>query len=84
MDALTARERQRLDDDGYLAVEGVVDPERVTAMRTRPEELLAVTKQDHAGTLIVGGCSMRSCSTRRGYIRASVRRSGTFLGTTTG
>ena len=55
MDALSPRERQRLDDDGYLALEGLVDPPRVRAMRSRLEERLAVTEQSHAGTLIVGG-----------------------------
>jgi hypothetical protein len=55
MESLTARERQRLDDDGYLALEGVVEPGRVRAMRSRLEELLIATPQDHAGTLIVGG-----------------------------
>jgi ectoine hydroxylase-related dioxygenase (phytanoyl-CoA dioxygenase family) len=44
-----------LDDEGYLALEGIVEPRRVAAMRRRLEELLAVTPQDHAGTLIVGG-----------------------------
>jgi hypothetical protein len=55
MDVLTKVERQRLDDEGYLALEGIVEPRRVSAMRARLEELLAVTPQDHAGTLIVGG-----------------------------
>lgn len=55
MDALSPRERHRLDNDGHLAFEGLIDPARVRAMRSRLEELLAVTKQDHAGTLIVGG-----------------------------
>jgi hypothetical protein len=55
MDVLTRGERQRLDDEGYLALEGLIEPRRVAAMRARLEELLAVTPQDHAGTLIVGG-----------------------------
>jgi Phytanoyl-CoA dioxygenase (PhyH) len=55
MHSLTASEHQRLDDDGYLALEGIVEPRRVDAMRTRLEELLAVTPQDHSGTLIVAG-----------------------------
>jgi ectoine hydroxylase-related dioxygenase (phytanoyl-CoA dioxygenase family) len=55
MDPLSPRERQRLDDDGYLAFKGLIDPPRVRAMRSRLEELLAVTEQSHAGTLIVGG-----------------------------
>ena len=38
-----------------LALGSLVEPRRVHAMRTRLEELLAVTPQDHAGTLIVGG-----------------------------
>jgi hypothetical protein len=55
MDMLTKSDRQRLDDEGYLALEGLVEPRRVEAMRTRLEALLAVTPQDHAGTLVVGG-----------------------------
>jgi len=55
MDPLATSERQRLDDDGYLALEGIVQPRRVKAMRDRLEELLAVTQQDHRGTLIVAG-----------------------------
>ena len=55
MDPLSPRERQRLDDDGYLALEGLVEPGRVRAMLTRLGELLAVTEQGHAGTLIAGG-----------------------------
>jgi ectoine hydroxylase-related dioxygenase (phytanoyl-CoA dioxygenase family) len=55
MDILAARERQRLDEDGYLALERIVESRRVKGIRTRLEELLAVTEQDHAGTLIVGG-----------------------------
>lgn len=52
---LTPQERQRLDDDGYLALAGLIDPKRVAAMRQRLEELLLTTPQEHAGTLIVGG-----------------------------
>ncbi|MBX6315999.1 MAG: phytanoyl-CoA dioxygenase family protein [Isosphaeraceae bacterium] len=55
MDLLTASERQHLDDDGYLALEGIVPPHRVQAMRDRLQELLAITEQDHCGTLIVAG-----------------------------
>jgi ectoine hydroxylase-related dioxygenase (phytanoyl-CoA dioxygenase family) len=55
MDQLTRDERQRLDEDGYLTPEGLVEPRRIAAMRARLEALLAVTPQDHAGTLIVGG-----------------------------
>jgi ectoine hydroxylase-related dioxygenase (phytanoyl-CoA dioxygenase family) len=55
MDVLTARERQQLDADGFLALNDIVDRASVQAMRTRLEELLAVTEQTHAGTLIVGG-----------------------------
>jgi ectoine hydroxylase-related dioxygenase (phytanoyl-CoA dioxygenase family) len=55
MDTLSARERQQLDEDGYLALAGIVEPRRLSAMRTRLEELLTVTEQGHAGTLIVGG-----------------------------
>jgi len=52
---LTKNEYSRLDEDGYLALEGIVDPRHVTRMRTRLEILLAGTPQDHAGTLIVSG-----------------------------
>jgi ectoine hydroxylase-related dioxygenase (phytanoyl-CoA dioxygenase family) len=55
MNQLTASERQSLDEDGYLGLESIVESKRVKAMRTRLQELLAVTQQDHAGTLIVGG-----------------------------
>jgi ectoine hydroxylase-related dioxygenase (phytanoyl-CoA dioxygenase family) len=55
MDILNARERQRLDEDGYLAFDRVIEKERVKAMRARLDELLAITPQDHAGTLVVGG-----------------------------
>jgi hypothetical protein len=55
MDILSASERQRLDDEGYLALDGIVEPRRIRTMRSRLEELLAVTEQGHAGTLIVGG-----------------------------
>src|SRR5262245_39820799 len=55
MDVLTRTERQKLQEDGYLAFERLVEPRRVQAMRERLEALLEVTPQDHAGTLIVGG-----------------------------
>jgi hypothetical protein len=55
MATLTKSELDRLDADGYLALPGIVEPKRLKAMRTRLEELIAVTKQDHAGTLIVPG-----------------------------
>ena len=55
MDTLSFRERRQLDDDGYLAFEGLVDPGRVRAMRSRPEGLLGETEQAHAGALVVGG-----------------------------
>lgn len=53
--SLSPHERQRLDDDGYVAIEGVVSARQLEAMRERLEALLAVTPQDHAGTLIVAG-----------------------------
>jgi ectoine hydroxylase-related dioxygenase (phytanoyl-CoA dioxygenase family) len=53
MDALTASERQRLDTDGYLSLEGIVEPRRVRAMRARLEELHAATEQG-GGRLLVG------------------------------
>jgi hypothetical protein len=55
MDVLTRSERQRLDDEGFLTFEGLVERRRVDQMRARLEELLAVTPQEHAGTLIVSG-----------------------------
>lgn len=55
MSDLSTHEIQRLDDDGFLALVGSVPPQRVKAMRERLEELLAVSPQEHAGTLIVGG-----------------------------
>jgi ectoine hydroxylase-related dioxygenase (phytanoyl-CoA dioxygenase family) len=54
MDLLARRERQQLDEDGFLVLENVVQPKRVKAMRDRLEELLAVTKQ-RRGTLGVAG-----------------------------
>lgn len=55
MDVLTRREREQLDADGFIPLFGLVDDASVHAMRTRLEELLAVTEQTHAGTLIVAG-----------------------------
>ncbi len=55
MNLLAAREQQQLDHDGYLVLEGIVQPNRVEAMRERLEELHLVTEQKHRGTLIVGG-----------------------------
>jgi ectoine hydroxylase-related dioxygenase (phytanoyl-CoA dioxygenase family) len=55
MNLLTASERQQLDDDGYVVLEGIVQPNHVKAMCDRLEQLLLVTPQDHRGTLIVGG-----------------------------
>ena len=55
MDLLTASERQRLDEDGFLTLRNIVRPSRLTAMRKRLEALLAVTKQEHLGTLVVPG-----------------------------
>lgn len=55
MEVLSAHERQRLDEEGCLALEGIVERNCMKAMRARLDELLEVTPQDHAGTLIVGG-----------------------------
>jgi len=55
MDLLAASEQQQLDHDGYLVLEGIVQPNHVQAMRDRLEELLLVTEQEHRGTLIVRG-----------------------------
>ena len=52
---LTLREQQELDRDGFLAVTGVVNARQLQAMRDRLDQLLAVTPQDHAGTMIVNG-----------------------------
>ena len=54
-ESLTTTERRQLDDDGYVALEGIVDPRQIMDMRTRLEALLAITQQEHAGTLIVNG-----------------------------
>jgi ectoine hydroxylase-related dioxygenase (phytanoyl-CoA dioxygenase family) len=53
MDALTASERQRLDADGFLPLEGILEPSRVLAMRARLEELHAAIEQA-GGRLQVG------------------------------
>ena len=55
MDLLATSERQHLEDNGYLVLEDIVQPDRVKAMRYRLEELLAVTEQEHRGTLVVTG-----------------------------
>jgi hypothetical protein len=53
MNALTGCERQRLDDDGFLAMEKIVQPNRVTAMSRRLDELLVVAEQKHRGTIVL-------------------------------
>jgi ectoine hydroxylase-related dioxygenase (phytanoyl-CoA dioxygenase family) len=55
MSLLTASESKRLDDDGFLVLENIVEAGRVAAMRGRLEELLAITDQEHRGTLVVDG-----------------------------
>lgn len=55
MQTLADQERARLDEDGFLALEGVVDPRPLAAMRSRLEQLLEDSEQSHAGTLIVDG-----------------------------
>jgi ectoine hydroxylase-related dioxygenase (phytanoyl-CoA dioxygenase family) len=55
MDALTANQRQRLETDGYLALDGIVEPRLLASMRQRLDELLAITPQSHAGTLVADG-----------------------------
>ncbi|MDB5338857.1 MAG: hypothetical protein JWN70_4476 [Planctomycetaceae bacterium] len=52
---LKSADLERLDNDGFLALEGLVDLKQINAMRSRLVELLATTEQDHAGTLIVNG-----------------------------
>lgn len=44
-----------LDRDGYVALEGLVDRQNVAVMKNKLEHLLAITPQQHAGTLIAGG-----------------------------
>ncbi|MEM8533746.1 MAG: phytanoyl-CoA dioxygenase family protein [Chloroflexota bacterium] len=53
MEPLTNSEQLQLENDGYLALPGIIDPECIGEMKARLEVLLAATKQDHAGTLIV-------------------------------
>lgn len=52
---LSAAERTKLDIDGFLALEGIVDRRQIRGMQSRLDELLPVTPQDHAGTMIVSG-----------------------------
>ena len=53
MEQLTNSERQQLENEGYLALTGLIEPKHISEMKSRLETLLDVTKQDHAGTLIV-------------------------------
>lgn len=53
MEPLTNSEQLQLENDGYLALPGIIAPECIRAMKAQLEVLLAITKQDHAGTLIV-------------------------------
>jgi ectoine hydroxylase-related dioxygenase (phytanoyl-CoA dioxygenase family) len=46
---------EKLDADGYLALEGLVPAKQVAAMKQRLQTLLDSTPQSHAGTLIVAG-----------------------------
>jgi ectoine hydroxylase-related dioxygenase (phytanoyl-CoA dioxygenase family) len=48
-------DRQRLEEDGYLVLPELIRPSQIASMKSRLEELLAITPQTHAGTLIVGG-----------------------------
>jgi hypothetical protein len=52
---LSPAERDQLDSQGYLELPGIVSAEDVSRMRSRIGALLAITPQEHAGTLIVGG-----------------------------
>ncbi|MEZ6058745.1 MAG: phytanoyl-CoA dioxygenase family protein [Planctomycetaceae bacterium] len=52
---LTSDESRRLEEDGFLALEGIVSEKQLQAMRRRLRELLDATEQKHAGTLIVDG-----------------------------
>ncbi len=46
---------ESLDRDGFVALPGAIQGKHVMAMKTRLEQLIESTPQDHAGTLIVGG-----------------------------
>jgi hypothetical protein len=52
---LSPKELEQLDSQGYLELPSIVPTKDIRAMRSRIEALLAITPQEHAGTLIVGG-----------------------------
>ncbi len=43
---LTAEEKRRLDEDGYLALPGILNPAQLDAIRARLAELLALEKEN--------------------------------------
>ena len=66
-----------MDNDGYLALDGIVHLKQVEAIKTRLEELLAVAEQDHTGSSLWMDCPMRRSSTPRGCTHAYLGRYGT-------
>jgi len=53
--SLSQNDRESLDRDGFLALTGLIGVRQVAMMKSRLEELLDASTQDHAGTLIIGG-----------------------------
>lgn len=51
----TKNEWESLDRDGFIALSGLIDDKQVKVMRSKLEQLIEATPQEHAGTLIVGG-----------------------------
>ncbi|HEX4141182.1 MAG TPA: phytanoyl-CoA dioxygenase family protein [Candidatus Methylacidiphilales bacterium] len=45
-DTLTAEEKRRLDEDGYLALPGILDLSQLKAIRARLEELLTLEREN--------------------------------------
>ena len=45
-DTLAAEEKRRLDEDGYLALPGILSPSQIEAIRERLAELLAIEKEN--------------------------------------
>lgn len=53
--ARSVKEWESLDRNGFIALPGLIDSKQVSAMRSKLEQLIETTPQEHAGTLIVGG-----------------------------
>lgn len=51
----SSNEWESLDQNGFIALPGLIDSTQVRAMRSKLEQLIEMTPQEHAGTLIVGG-----------------------------